>query len=48
MGLSVHRLKDEAELCTDHEFWCLVPDSHPRPGMATGVLEEVASMVGSS
>jgi SAM-dependent methyltransferase len=48
VGLRVHRRKDEAELCTDHEFWCLVPDGHPHPEMTAGVLDEVASIIGSS
>jgi SAM-dependent methyltransferase len=48
VGLRVHREKDAAGLCTDHEFWCLVRDDHPDPGTPESVLKEVAAGIAAN
>jgi hypothetical protein len=42
-GLRVHREKDPAGLCVDHEVWCLARDDHPDPTLATRVLRNVVA-----
>lgn len=48
IGFNVHRIKDVAELCTDHEFWCLVRNDHPDSQVPKGMLRRAASYVASS
>lgn len=44
-GFRVRRMKDPAELCVDHEFWCLTVADGPDSGRDVEALTAVAAAV---